>query len=197
MTETVLAQVLRALDVAVIERLEDSRFQILGIAPAWLALAFETADGGQSDTLGGAMPFLGHFVHQADRAWHDRGSARADSGPFAATFGGEEALLRATALTAADRSLLVLERLSGDADTRPILQKAREQLLETEQLTRHASAVQEPVSAISRVVAELAAADLPPAHRAQVDALRAASARLQAAADLLPKPPPKGRRFAR
>lgn len=197
MTETVLAQVLRALDVAVIERLDDSRFQILGVPPAWLALAFEAAEDRPSETLGGAMPFLGHFVHHADRAWHDRGSARADSGPFAATIGGEEVLLRATALTAEDRSLLVLERLTGDADTRPILQKAREHLLETEQLARHASAVQEPAAAISRVVAELAAADLPPAHRAQFDALRAASSRLQTAADLLPKPPPKGRRFAR
>ena len=49
-----------------------------------------------------------------------------ESGPFVATVGGEDILLRASAITLAGRMLLVIEKLTGDADTRPMLQKARE-----------------------------------------------------------------------
>ena len=196
MSDTLLANVLRALDVAVVERLPDSRFQMVGSSPEWLEAAFDRAPAGARHTLAGALPFLDHFLQQADAAWHDRGTARADSGPFTAQIGGDEALLRATALTLEHRSLLVIERLTGDADTRPILQKAREQMLATEQLTRHAAAVHPPASAISRVADELAAADLSPAHRALADALKTASTQLRAAVESLPKPPSKGRRFS-
>ena len=196
MSDTLLVNVLRALDVAVVERLSDSRFQMVGVSPEWLEAAFDTAPAGARHTLSGALPFLDHFLQQADAVWHERGAARADSGPFTAQVGSEEALLRATALTIDHRSLLVLERLTGDADTRPILQKAREQMLATEQLTRHAAAVHPPAAAIGRAADELAKADLPPDHRALVDALRAASAQLLTAVESLPKPPSKGRRFS-
>lgn len=196
MNDPVLANTLRALDIAVVERLADWRFQMVGESPAWLEAALDTAPAGSRHTLAGALPFLDHFLPQADAAWHDLGDAHAESGPFVATIGGEDALLRATALTLDRRSLLVIERLTGDADTRPILQKAREQALATEQLTRLAAGVRAPAAAIARVAAELAAAELPPAERALVDALAAASAQLQAVAETLPKPHSKGRRFA-
>ena len=79
--------------------------------------------------------------------------------PVHRAVGGEDALLRATAITLEHRSLLIIERLTGDADTRPILQKAREQMLATEQLTRQAAAVHAPAAAIGRVADELAAAE--------------------------------------
>ena len=194
MSDTLLANVLRALDVAVLERLADSRFQIVGVSPSWLEAAFDEAPAGARHTLGGALPFLDHFLQEADAIWHERGAARADSGPFTATIGGEDALLRATAVTVEHRSLLVLERLTGDADARPILQKAREHRLATEELTRHAAAVHAPAAAVARVAGELAAADVGPGPRALVDALNAAAAQLRAAVDTLPKPAPKGRR---
>jgi hypothetical protein len=159
-----------------------------------LEAAFDEAPAGARHTLGGALPFLDHFLQQADVVWHDRGGARADSGPFTASVGGEDALLRATAITVEHRALLVLERLTGDADARPILQKAREQRLATEQLTRQAAAVHAPAAAIARVAGELAAADVAPGHRGLVDALGAAAAQLRTAVETLPKPAPKGRR---
>ena len=196
MSDTLLEHVLRALDVAVVERLPDSRFQMVGSWPEWLEAAFDSAPAGARHTLAGALPFLEHFLQQADAAWHDRGAARADSGLFTAKVGREEALLRATALTLEHRSLLVIERLTGDADTRPILQKAREQMLATEQLTRQAAAVHVPAAAIGRAADQLAAAELTPDHRALVDTLRTASTQLLAAVESLPKPPSKGRRFS-
>ena len=117
MSDTLLANVLRALDVAVLERLADSRFQIVGTSPAWLEAAFDEAPAGARHTLGGALPFLDHFLQDADSAWHESGAARADSGPFTATIGGQDALLRATAITVEHRSVLVLERLTGDVES--------------------------------------------------------------------------------
>jgi len=194
MSDTLLANVLRALDVAVLERLADSRFQIVGTSPSWLEKAFDEAPAGARHTLGGALPFLDHFLQEAGVVWHERGAERADSGPFTAMIGGEDALLRATALTVEHRSVLVLERLTGDADARPILQKAREQRLATEELTRHAAAVHAPAAAVGRATEQLAAAEIAPGQRVAVDALNTAVAQLRAAVETLPKPAPKGRR---
>jgi len=196
MSDPVLVHVLRAVDIAVVERLADARFEIVGASPDWLEAAFDAAPAGSRHTLAGALPFLDHFLPVADAAWHDRGAARAESGPFVARVAGDELLLRALAVTLDHRSLLLIERLTGDADTRPILQTAREQVLAMEQLTRQAAGVQAPAAAVARVAAELAAADLGPAHRTIADALAAASAQLQAVAEALPKPPSKGRRFS-
>ena len=91
------------------------------------------------------------------------------------------------------RPILVLERLSGDADTRPILQKAREHLLDTERLTRQIAAVHNPASQVQRIVDELAAQDLPDVARDRLDRLRQASAALQSALAPLPTPPPRRR----
>jgi len=194
MTDTLLSELLRAMDVAVIERLPDSRYDMVSPSPGWLEAAFDAAPAGARHTLEGALPFLEQFLAQADAAWHDRGTARADSGPFVTVVNGQEALLRATALTIDSRALLVLERLTGDADTRPILQKAREQMLAAERLAHDAAGVQAPAAAIGKALADLAAADLPASTHDIVQKLRAAATQLGAVADRLPKPPAKSRR---
>jgi hypothetical protein len=194
MTDKLLPNLLRRLDVAVIERLPASRYEMIGASPDWLEAAFDAAPQGARHTLAGALPFLDQFLEQAAGAWHERGDARAESGPFVTSVDGAEALLRATALTIDGRALLVIERLTGDADTRPMLQKAREQMLALEQLRREAAGVQAPAAAIGRAIADLAATDLPPAAQRVVDNLRAAVAQLGAIAERLPKPPAKGRR---
>lgn len=184
-----LDEVLFSLEVAVIERLPDERFEIRGKSPAWLEAAFDAAPAGARHTLGGALPFLDDFLRQADVAWHNRGAARATSGPFAIDVGQNSWLLRATAMTVANRSIMVLERLTGDADTRPILQKAREQMLATESLTRQASGVHARVAAVMKAASELGKTELAPAHRALVDKLIAATTDMQTFAETLPKPP--------
>jgi hypothetical protein len=194
MTNNVLGDLLRALDIAVIERLPAARYEMVGPSPDWLEAAFDAAPQGARHTLAGALPFLDQFLEQAAGAWDARGQARAESGPFVTTVDGIEALLRATALTVDGRALLVIERLSGDADTRPMLQKAREQMLALEQLKRDAAGVQAPAAALAKAIADLGAADLPASTQPIVQSLRAAAAQLGAAAEKLPKPPAKGRR---
>lgn len=194
MSDTMLSDLLFALEVAVIERLPDERFEIRGKSPAWLEAAFDAAPAGARHTLGGALPFLDDFLRQADVAWHHRGATRATSGPFAIDVAGNSWLLRATAMTVDGRAILVLEKLTGDADTRPILQKAREQMLATETLTRQASGVHARVAAVAKAASELGNSDLQPAHRALVDMLLAATNEMQAFADTLPKPPGKQKR---
>ena len=101
MSDTMLDEVLFVLEVAIVERLPDERFEIRGKSPAWLEAAFDAAPAGARHTLGGALPFLDDFLRQADVAWHNRGAARASSGPFAIDVGEHSWLLRATAMTVA------------------------------------------------------------------------------------------------
>jgi hypothetical protein len=188
MTPDVLPALTRALGLAVIERLPNTGYILAAPAPDWLAGAL-----GTSHTLPSAFPFLGHFLQIAGTVWHEGPGARADSGPFEATINGEPMLLRATALTVDDHKLLVVERLIGDADPRPMLQRAREQMLDRERLERHATAVHGPAAAIAREVAALAGIDLPPNARAVVDRLTQATAALESTVAALPAPPPKRR----
>jgi hypothetical protein len=192
--EDLLQEALYALDVALVERLPNSTYFMLSQVPEWLGAVLDAAPSGSQRSLAAAMPFLDHFLAQAEAAWYDGAPARAESGPFAARVGYEDVLLRATALTLRKRALLVLERLSGDADARPILQKAREKLLEMELMTRRASAVHEPAANVQRLIGELSQMALPPDQRAVVEKLTRAGEALQTALAPLPSPPPKKRR---
>jgi hypothetical protein len=191
-TPGVLPALARALGLAVIERLPNTGYILAAPAPDWLAGAL-----GTSHTLPSAFPFLGHFLQIAGAAWHDGPGARADSGPFEATINGEPMLLRATALPVESHKLLVVERLTGEADPRPMLQRAREQMLEREALERRARQVHAPAAAIAREVAALAALECGPEARPIVDRLQQAAAALQTAAAALPAPPPARRRRPR
>jgi hypothetical protein len=190
-TDSLFPDLFRELDLAVIEHLDDGRFVLLTTSPAWLDRAFASAPAGSQLTLGGAFPFLEDVVHQAIGAWQAGPHASMVFGPYAATVDGDELLLRATALTMADRMLLVLDRLVGVADARPMLQKARERMLEGEQLARRVAAVHAPAAAVDRAVRAIADEDLP--TRAHVEALRDANLKLQASLEGLPKPPSKRR----
>jgi len=194
MNEALLADLLSLLDIAIVERLPNSLYHLVTPAPVWLAGAFEEKATGSQRSLGSTLPFVDHFLDQASAAWHRAPDGKAESGPFAATVAGEDLLLRATALTVQKRPLLIIERLTGDADTRPILQKAREHLLDREQLARQAAAVHAPAAAIDKAVRELAEFELEPDVAAVVSRLKQANLGLQGAIAPLPAPAPKGRR---
>ena len=194
MNEALLADLLRVLDIAIVERLPNSLYHLVTPAPAWLAGAFEEKATGSQRSLGATLPFLDHFLDQAGAAWNRAPDGKAESGPFAATVSGEDVLLRATAITMQTRPLLIIERLTGDADTRPILQKAREHLLDREQLARQAAAVHAPAAAIDKAIKELSEFELEADVGAVVSRLQQASRVLQGAIAPLPVPAPKGRR---
>ena len=186
MTDAVLADLFQALNLVAIERQSDHTYYLLTPAPLWLSGALASAQAGERQTLAGAFPFLDDFLHQADGAWSAGAHASIVSSPFAATVDGDELLLRATALTVGGRAILVVERLVGAADTRPILQKARQHMLDSEQATRQANRLLAPASAVTRAVTELQASALAATEGALVERLAAAAAALQAAVEAMP-----------
>jgi hypothetical protein len=190
--DELLPEVMRALDCAVVERLPNAMYFLVTPAPDWLVGVFDAAPAGAQGSLAGALPFLDHFLPQAEAVWYQGAPTRADSGPFTAPVGRQELLLRAAAFTVDRRPLLILERLTGEADTRPILQKAREQLLEHERLTRQAAAVHAPLAALGALVDDLASGTA--VDPATIERLRSAVKTLQAATGGLPTPPPARRR---
>ncbi|MEO6349497.1 MAG: hypothetical protein ABIP53_02510 [Candidatus Limnocylindrales bacterium] len=220
MSEAVLTAVVRAFDLCVIECLPpaspfdlgragagDSRpgqgpaarhsvLLLLTPRPDWLAGVFTIVQDDARTALLGAVPFLDHFLVEAEAVWYEGHPASATSEPFVALVGGTDVLLRARAVTQHERRLLILQRLAGDADLRPMLQRAREQMLEHEQLVQRTSTLHAPAAAIDRQVRELLAA-LPAEHQGVVDRLSNSSAELQSALAGLPAPPSRHRRQAR
>jgi len=184
-----LSSLTRALDLAVIERMPHEGLALAAPAPAWLATVV-----GHGKTLFGALPFLAHVVEEAEPAWSSGPDGRMDSGPFEATVAGQELLLRATALTVDERHLLVIERLTGSADPRSMLQTAREQALAHEALARQAAAVHAPAADVARAVAAVGALDLTSDVRRAFERLEQSAQALQAAVSALPEPRPRKRR---
>ena len=197
MSESLLPGLLRALGLVVVERLPNSAFHLVTPPPDWLAAVVDAAESGAQRTLGGTFPFLDQFLQQAETAWQDGPEATAASGPFAASIEGDELLLRATAMTVEQRKLLVIERLTGDADTRPILQKAREHALEHEQLARQISHLQAPAAVLQEGLQHLRSLSLTAEQGAVVERVLQASREVQTAMASLPKAAARLRRQVR
>jgi len=191
MSTALLTVLLRALDLCVIERvLSKSRpLRLLTPAPLWLPV-----EAGQE--LGAVTPFLDYFLPQAEAAWHE-GQEMASSGPFAITVDGEEVLLLATAIRLHERRFLIVRRLTGDADLRPTLQRAREQVLGQERFVRQIGALHPLCASIDRDTRKLLAASLVPDHQLLLERLNKANADVQAVLATLPSPPSRHRRKAR
>ena len=197
MSDALLADVLRMLDMCVLESpaKSDQPLRLVTPAPDWLASllgSFHAAEIPWS-----AMPFVDHFLTQAEEAWHEGPDASTTSEPFVVPGYSDDILLRATALTAGRRRLLILERLSGKADLRPMLQLAREHKLQHERLVQDAGAVHAPAAAIEREVKALSANALPAGLVDAVNRLAKASADLQSAVAPLPAQQSRHRRQAR
>jgi hypothetical protein len=193
-TDILFPHLFRELNMAVFEHLPNGAFQLVTPSPAWLENAFaETPKTGQY-TLDAAFPFLEDVIRQARGAWKAGPHASLVFGPFAAVVNEDELLMRATAMTVEKHQVLILERLIGAADTRQMLQKAREHLLENEQLVRKVEALHAPATAIDRAATTLAGGATGHEEQAVIAALQSASAALQHALADLPKPPVRKRR---
>lgn len=215
MSDDILSALLRVFDLCVIEcapskpafdfsagRPDDgptarhSVLRLLTPVPDWLASAFAAAPT-EVPTFGDALPFLDHFLVQAEAVWHEGHPASATSGPFVATINGSEVLLRAVAIAQHEHRLVILQRLTGDADVRPILQRAREQTLAQERLIQQVGKVHAPAAAIDQGVKGLLAAALPTDYQHLVERLSQANAELQGSLASLPAPTSRHRRQAR
>jgi len=171
---------LRALDLFALERLPDHTFMALSPPPPWVRHALRSADAGQPLTLADAFPFLDRFLSEADEFWRSGSMDPLASASFVAPGTDEDVLLRALALNLGPRSLLVLERLRGEADPRQTLQKSRDNKLEQERLERRIEAMQAPLASIESLLARLQALGLNDAQRSLVDQIAKALAKMGA-----------------
>ena len=187
--DSVLAPLLRVLDMVVLERGADRGFSFLTPLPAWLTETVATVAAGEPITLRDAMPFLDNFLGEAETFWWEDRSGVLTSTPFAAPGAGDDYLVRATAVNLQQRRLLVLERLKGRADPRPVLQTARERLLEYERLVERMKAMHAPVRALDEFVDESRRAGLDTAQRSAVEAVADAAAKMRELLEGVPEPP--------
>lgn len=177
-----IGEVMRLLDMAVVEWQPDQSYRPLSKTPRWF----------RGMVPWSSLPFLENFVNEARRYLHDHLGGIIASDQFAVQNNTEELLLRARALKVQGRLILAIERLEGASDMRPVLQSARQQALDHEILTERARAIHGPLEAIARAVANLQGSAIPDGQRPLVDALVQSLSKLQAAA--APLPPSRKRR---
>jgi hypothetical protein len=172
MSGTLLADVIQALDLFAMERMPNSSFDAITQPPEWLAPTFD-ASVQEPKTLAQMFPFLDAFLSDAEVFWHEGTEQRLMSGLFVAAGPAGDVLVRASALNLGARQIMVLERFQGEADTRPLLQKARENKLEYERLARRIADAQKTIATVTRLTRELLGTDLTTAQRTTVEALAA------------------------
>jgi hypothetical protein len=175
-----LLRLFRELELFAVERRPDSSIVAITHPPSWLTSIIGPF-GDMPIHINEAFPFLESFVREAEAFWDAGAKGRISSGLFTPA-GADHLVLRASALNLGTRCLLVLESLQGEADTRPVLQKAREHQLEHEQLARRMEGVKPFVSTIARLVTELRKTDLTGAQRELAEAIDSAAAHAQGVA---------------
>lgn len=176
--DPLLTPILRLMDLAIVEWLADGSYVPLAQSPAWFRGA----------TPWSSLPFLEHFVAEARRELHDSVSAISDADQFTAHGHDEELLLRVRAVKLQRRLILIIERLSGASDPRPLLREARERALDQEALTERARAIHAPLDAAANALADLQRQTISDTQQPAVEALARAVAKLKDAAAALPEP---------
>jgi hypothetical protein len=164
-TNTLLEGVLSTLGLVVLERLPHGIFLRMGTAPPppWFNHAIATAGENQPVTVGPALPFVGHFLDEAEFFWRQAQNGRLRSEPFTMTdAGGAEVVLIASALVVGHRHLLVLESPGDFEERRRALQSARETVLEYETHIRRTRALLARIDAARALVDQLATSGLAP-----------------------------------
>jgi hypothetical protein len=181
MRDPILTDAFHALDLFVAERLPNSSFVALTPPPRWLTRFLSSAAEGTPITIVQAFPFLGGFLSEAEGFWRDGEKRSMTSGPFAVDNPEGELWLRAWALNVGVSTLLVLSRLQGEADTRPVLQKARDNALAHERALRQLGESEAALRDVSRLAGVLLSTDLPPAQRSVAQDIEAAARRAREA----------------
>jgi len=132
------ADILRALDIAVLTRMDTNQFKVAGRTPAWLSI--EASAFIDSFDPAECFPYLEIFLEGAETFW--AGNPGPDEKLTSDTWTetdnqGTERHFEARALAVNGKNVLLIKSL-GKAyeDKMMILQKARNKLLEFEKLSR-------------------------------------------------------------
>lgn len=139
MSDPITAALLAALDIAVLEPIDDDRLRVVGHAPAWLTNVF--GDVGGPDTgfrPQQQSPFLDNFLVDARRCWQRGDEIPQHSGVWIEVDGsGADYCLEATACCVEGRALLAIEHTKTVYQRSVgVLQRARENALHFQQLVK-------------------------------------------------------------
>jgi hypothetical protein len=193
-TNTFFDAILSALDLVVLERLPHGIFLRMGIAPppSWFSHVIATAGENEPVTVAQALPFVGHFLDDAEFFWRQARNGRLQSDPFTMTdAAGAEVVLVASALVVGHRHLLVLESPGDFEERRRALQSARESVLEHEAHVRRTRALLARIDAARALTDQLANSGLTPAKQQLAAEISEQLASLASAVEEL-APLPKG-----
>ena len=137
MSESILTELLAALDVIVIEKKEDGTFFVIGEVPAWFSWFYaEAVEPPASIRFELTSPFLENFLIDAEQFWSKAQRGRLNSGSWEekGPSGGEDHL-EASALLLNGRKILLITLLGvAHEERRRLLQIAREKALLQHQL---------------------------------------------------------------
>lgn len=139
MSETILTDLLVALDVLVVERLTGDSFAAVGTIPAWFTWLYTDAVASPAQLqLELTSPFLENFLIDAEPFWNDSLPGQLKSGSWEEKGpSGKEDHLEATALCVGERKILLIELLGvAHEERRRLLQLARERALLQNQLIK-------------------------------------------------------------
>jgi hypothetical protein len=165
-TDKFFDAILSTLDLVVLERLPHGIFLRMGTAPppSWFSHVMATA--GEPVTVAQALPFVGHFLDDAEFFWRQARNGRLRSDPFTMTdAAGAEVVLVASALVIGHRHLLVLESPGDFEERRRALQSARETVLEYEAHVRRTRALLARIDAARALTDQLGNSGLTPAKQ--------------------------------
>ena len=132
-----LADVVKALDLAVFRREAVGALRLVGPAPKWMESVWPSvARSGLMDSVLEVSPYLDNFLIDAEAHWKSGKREHAHSGPWVETTpDGRECSLEATAMNVDGVATLVVDDLGETFEQRrAILQTARENMLAYEKL---------------------------------------------------------------
>jgi hypothetical protein len=167
-TNTLFEGIISTLDLVVLERLPHGIFLRMGTAPppSWFSHVIAAAGENKPVTVAQALPFVGHFLDEAEFFWRQARNGRLRSDPFTMKdASGAEVVLVASALVIGHRHVLVLESPGDFEERRRALQSARETALEYEAHIRRTRALLAQIDAARALTDQLANSGLTPAEQ--------------------------------
>ncbi len=124
------------LNQVIFRRVSESSFEVITPMPKVLAPLFPEVHEGRVE-IDDRLPFLQHFLYDAQLHWGEQHQTAFDSGVWLETVSGTELPLEASAIFVDGQSLLLLQELGEKyAETAERLQSARDHLLMEEALER-------------------------------------------------------------
>jgi hypothetical protein len=180
--------ILNRLGMVVMERLPHGVFLRLGTQPPppWFTRVVLEANPNEPVTIGEALPFVGHFIDEAEAFWREGRDGALRSEAFTvADPSGAQIGLAVTAVVAGHRSLLVLEKIADFEERRRALQSARENALEHEAHLGQTRALLEGIDRTRALAQQLADSGLDAAPRQLALQIGEHLERLSSAVELL------------